>query len=76
MNQDPEVLARLEARFPDLPREVLEVCLSVHQMFAAQHGTEDYEALPALDILLEEYGNHGEQVQSDTEEQGCSSSDA
>ena len=71
-----DLLNRLEARFPDLPREVLEVCLSVHQMFTEQHGTEDYDALPALDNLLDTYSNHADQVQPDPAEQGCVVEDA
>jgi hypothetical protein len=68
---DPELLLRLEAMFPDLPREVLELCVSVHDLFTKEHGTEDYEADAALDNLMDHYSKQNvPQTEPDPEEQG------
>jgi hypothetical protein len=83
---DPELLRRLEAAFPDLPREVLELCVSVHDLFTKEHGTDEYEADAALDNLVERYSkqdnehdvpepHYETQTEPDPEEQGFTFAD-
>jgi hypothetical protein len=81
---DPELMLRLEAAFPDLPREVLELCVSVHDLFTKEHGTEEYEADVALDNLVERYSKQKDfpephyetQTEPDPEEQGFTFADS
>ena len=78
---DPELMLRLEAAFPDLPREVLELCVSVHELFTKEHGTEDYPVHSALDNLVERYSKdvpepqYETQTEPDPEEQGFTFAD-
>jgi hypothetical protein len=68
---DLELLLRLEAAFPDLTREVLELCVSVHNLFTQEHGTEEYPAEAALNNLVEQYSKQNvTQTEPDPEEQG------
>jgi hypothetical protein len=79
---DPELMLRLEAAFPDLPREVLELCVSVHDLFTKEHGTEEYEADVALDNLVERYSKQEDvpdyetQTEPYPEEQGFTFADS
>jgi hypothetical protein len=74
---DPELLLRLEAAFPDLPREVLELCVSVHNLFTQEHGTEEYPADAALNNLVEQYSKQNvTQTEPDPEEQGFTFADS
>ena len=80
---NPELMLRLEAVFPDLPREVLELCVSVHELFTKEHGTEDYPVHSALDNLVELYSKQEDvpepqyetQTEPDPEEQGFTFAD-
>ena len=75
----PELLLRLEARFPDVPKEVLELCISVHEMLTKEHGTDDYPVDSALDNLMDLYSNvpHDEpQTEPYPEEQGFTFTDS